>query len=97
MVQTVAAGPGTVHWGYFEASRAPVAEIASGEQITIQAVSGAENVTPADDGPFEVAPALRAIHEQVNRRMMPGHILTGPGSRTWRPTGLGSGSTDRRC
>ena len=55
-----------------------MAEIASGEQVTIRTYSGAPNVTPADDGPFTVAPEQRAIHNEVTRQMLPGHILTGP-------------------
>ncbi|MDA1098732.1 MAG: acetamidase/formamidase family protein [Proteobacteria bacterium] len=78
MVQIIEARPDNVHWGYFEAARPAVAEIASGERVTIRTVSGAPDVTPADDGPFTVAPEQRAIHDQVTRRMLPGHILTGP-------------------
>ncbi len=70
------AGPETVHWGYFEAARRPVAEIDSGDRITIRTVSGGADVTPARD--FWVPPALREIQQKVERRMLPGHILTGP-------------------
>ncbi|MDP7547772.1 MAG: acetamidase/formamidase family protein [Alphaproteobacteria bacterium] len=78
MAQIIEARPDNIHWGYFEAARPAVAEIASGERVTIRTVSGAANVTPADDGPFTVAPEQRAIHDQVTRKMQPGHILTGP-------------------
>lgn len=70
------AGPETVHWGYFEAARQPVIEIDSGDRIAIRTVSGAEDVTPKGD--FWVPPALREIQQKVERRMLPGHILTGP-------------------
>ncbi len=78
MAQIIEARPDNIHWGYFEAARPAVAEIASGEQVTIRTYSGAPNVTPADDGPFTVAPEQRAIHNEVTRQMLPGHILTGP-------------------
>ena len=72
----VEAGPDTVHWGYFEAAREPVIEIASGDRVTIKTVSGAPAVVP--DAGFTVLPEHREIHERVERRMLPGHILTGP-------------------
>ncbi|MBT4044734.1 MAG: acetamidase/formamidase family protein [Rhodospirillaceae bacterium] len=74
----VEARPDTVHWGYFEAARPGVAEIASGDRVTIRTISGAANVTPSDDSAFTVAPEQRAIHTEVTRQMLPGHILTGP-------------------
>ena len=70
------AEPATVHWGYFEAARRPVVEIDSGDRITIRTVSGSADVTP--ERGFSVPPALREIHQKVERRMLPGHILTGP-------------------
>jgi acetamidase/formamidase len=78
MANVVDARPDNIHWGYFEAARPAVTEINSGEQVTIRTYSGAPNVTPDDDGPFVVAAEQRAIHDQVTRRQVPGHILTGP-------------------
>jgi len=69
------ASPGTVHWGYFDATLAPQATIGSGERITISAVSGGPDTLPGP--PLEVPAAQRAIHEKVSKRM-PGHICTGP-------------------
>jgi len=74
----VEARPDTVHWGYFEAARPAMMEIASGERVTIRTISGAANVTPSDDSAFIVSPEQRAIHNEVSRQMLPGHILTGP-------------------
>ena len=74
----VEARPDTVHWGYFEAARPAMMEIASGERVTIRTISGAANVTPSDDSAFTVSPEQRAIHNEVSRQMLPGHILTGP-------------------
>lgn len=69
------AGPATTHWGIFDAALPPVAEIASGEEITIRTVSGGPDMLP---GPgHHVPPELRAIHE-AGGPVLPGHILTGP-------------------
>jgi len=69
-------GPDTVHWGYFDATLPPRLTIASGERVTISSVSGTAEQMPAP--PLEIPPALPAIHAQVTRRMVPGHICTGP-------------------
>lgn len=71
----VEAGPQTVHWGFFDATLPPVAEVESGAEITIRTVSGTEAVLP---GPgFHVPPELLEIHAG-GAPAMPGHILTGP-------------------
>jgi acetamidase/formamidase len=70
------AAPETVHWGYFESSLKPLLTINSGERVTLSTVSGtADQMPPA---PVPVPPALPQIHERVTRRMVPGHICTGP-------------------
>jgi acetamidase/formamidase len=69
-------GPDNVHWGYFDADLAPVLTIASGEHVTISTVSGTPEVMPSP--PLVVPPALPAIHHNVTRKMLPGHICTGP-------------------
>ena len=69
------ASPETCHWGYFDARRAPVAEIESGAEITINTVSGAPEVLPEEG--FHIPPELLAIHA-AGPPPMPGHILTGP-------------------
>ena len=78
------AGPDTVHWGYFDARLAPIATISSGDHITISTVSGAPELLPPP--PFEVPPALRAIHAAKGPQRFFGHICTGPvavrGART---------------
>ena len=71
----VTAGPHSSHWGFFDAALPPVATIASGEEITIETVSGAPSVLPPEG--FEVPAALRAIHA-AGPPELPGHILTGP-------------------
>jgi acetamidase/formamidase len=69
-------GPDTVHWGYFDATLPPRLTIASGARVTISSVSGTAEQMPAP--PLKIPPALPAIHAQVTRKMVPGHICTGP-------------------
>ena len=72
----VVAGPDTVHWGYLSADLAPVGRVANGGRVTITTVSGPPEVVAGS--PFPAAPELIAIHEQVAKRTIPGHICTGP-------------------
>ncbi|CTQ34697.1 acetamidase/formamidase family protein [Jannaschia rubra] len=65
----------TCAWGYFDAARAPVLTIASGDRVTMDTVSGAPEVLPGDG--FHVPPELLDIHARA-ARPVPGHILTGP-------------------
>jgi acetamidase/formamidase len=68
--------PDTVHWGFFEAQLAPLTTIASGERVTIATVSGTRDMMPGP--PLVVPPPLKAIHASSARRVLPGHICTGP-------------------
>ena len=68
--------PHTVHWGFFEADLKPLVTIASGDRVTLSTVSGTRDMMPAS--PLVVPPALAAIHASNARRMVPGHICTGP-------------------
>jgi acetamidase/formamidase len=68
--------PETCHWGFFEARLKPVLTIRSGDEVTIDTVSGGPDVVP-DRARFHVPPELADIHAK-NERMVPGHILTGP-------------------
>lgn len=71
----VNAGPKTCHWGFFNADLPPVATVASGDEVTINTVSGGPNVLP---GPgFDVPPELLELHA-AGVPTVPGHILTGP-------------------
>lgn len=67
--------PETCHWGFFEAKLKPVMTIASGDEVTIDTVSGGPDVLP-DPARFHVPPELAEIHAK-SERMIPGHILTG--------------------
>ena len=68
--------PETVHWGFFDAKLAPLTTIATGERVTISTVSGNPDQMPPP--PYVVPPALPAIHRAVTRKIVPGHICTGP-------------------
>lgn len=69
------ASPETCHWGFFDATLAPVLTIASGDRVTIDSVTGAaDNLPPAG---FHVPPELYDIHARLPRPL-PGHICTGP-------------------
>src|ERR1700745_4090917 len=70
------ASPETCHWGFFEAKLKPVLTIASGDEITIDSISGGPEVVP-DRSKFHVPPELDQVHAR-HERMVPGHILSGP-------------------
>src|SRR5712664_2005820 len=76
MSARVDAGAATVHWGYLDAALAPAAAIDSGEVVTISTVSGPPDVLPPP--PAIVPRALHDIHAAKTRRMLPGHMCTGP-------------------
>lgn len=69
------AGPETCHWGYFDATRQPVASVPSGTEVTINSVSGGPDVLPGAG--FHVPPELLELHA-AGVPAVPGHILTGP-------------------
>ena len=70
------ASPENCHWGFFEARLKPVLTIASGDEVTIDTITGGPEVLP-DRSRFHIPPELDAVHAN-NERMVPGHILTGP-------------------
>jgi acetamidase/formamidase len=68
--------PETCHWGFFDAKLKPIITIASGDEVTIETVSGGPEVVP-DKSKFHVPPELAEIHAKCERQLQ-GHILTGP-------------------
>src|SRR6201996_906423 len=68
--------PETCHWGFFEAKLKPVLTIDSGDEVTVDNISGGPDQVP-DTSKFHVPPELLEVHAK-NERMVPGHILTGP-------------------
>lgn len=77
MTAYLKASPETCAWGYFDAARPPVLEIASGDTIVVDTVSGGPEHLPPEDAGFNVPSELLKIHAQ-SERPLPGHILTGP-------------------
>jgi acetamidase/formamidase len=72
----LASSPDTCHWGFFDARIPPVLTVRSGDEVTVETVTGGpEHLPPADR--FHIPPELRDIHAR-SERMVPGHILTGP-------------------
>ena len=50
----------TCHWGFFDAARNPVLTIDSGDQVTIDTLSGAPEFVPKSG--FQVPPELAEVH-----------------------------------
>ncbi len=71
----LAASVETCHWGYFDPTLQPVLTVSSGDQITIDTVSGTPDVLPGSG--YHVPPELLDIHAR-SERQLPGHIMTGP-------------------
>lgn len=72
----LAATPETVHWGRFAADLPPVLEIAPGDTVEIETLSGREAAFPPEGSGMTVPQALR----DINRADIKGeaHLLTGP-------------------
>lgn len=72
----LAATPGTVHWGYFSSSIAPVLRIQSGDLVHVEAVTH----HAGDDPELMFDPGIEALFAAIapeERRPGP-HIMTGP-------------------
>ncbi len=66
----------TCHWGFFDAARKPVLAIDSGDQVTIDTLTGAPAYIPKSG--FHVPPELAEVHARAERFEGGPHILTGP-------------------
>lgn len=74
-MQRLVPSPQTVHWGYFDASLAPIAHVRDGEILRLRSVSG----YPDDPVPSGwIPPEIPAIFAEVKERGPGPHILTGP-------------------
>src|SRR3984893_16559092 len=76
MTARVDASATTVHWGYLDSTLKPAATIESGDVVTISTVSGPPDALPPP--PASIPQALYDIHNAKTRRMLPGHMCTGP-------------------
>ncbi|MGA8435825.1 MAG: acetamidase/formamidase family protein [Methyloceanibacter sp.] len=70
------AGPETCHWGFFDPKLKPVLTVKSGDEVTVDCVSGNPELMP-DPAKFHIPPELKEIHARSERGPGP-HILTGP-------------------
>ena len=75
MTMVLKASPETCHWGFFDASHPAVLTIDSGDEVTIETISGGPLNLPGEG--FHVPPELLDMHA-AGVPPMPGHILTGP-------------------
>ena len=73
---TIGASPETVKWGFFDARTPPIAEIASGEEVVLETLSGELTDIPELPG-FDVLPEHRSTLLAAERGVGP-HIVTGP-------------------
>ena len=69
--------PESVHWGFFDGTLPPVAEIASGDVVTIHTISGGPEDLPPDGHGMTVRPEHRRVLNAVEPGPGP-HIMTGP-------------------
>ncbi|MGY9057029.1 MAG: acetamidase/formamidase family protein [Alphaproteobacteria bacterium] len=74
---TLSSTPATCHWGYFAPDLKPALEIASGDRVTIETISGAPAVLPHGPG-WDVLPEHASVHAECPLPLGNGHILTGP-------------------
>ena len=73
----LAANPGTLQFGVFDAAIPPVLTVEPGDTVSMECLSGGLDVMPEDTAAFPVPPALQAVHAAGLARVGT-HILTGP-------------------
>src|SRR5215204_1675475 len=73
----LAATPDTIHWGYFDAALPPVLQIASGDRVTIETISGNDKNQPIGKAGFDILPEYAAVYARHKQGLGP-HIMTGP-------------------
>jgi acetamidase/formamidase len=66
----------TCHWGFFDATREPVLTVDSGDEVTVDTLSGVPEAVPASG--FHIPPELAEVHARAERFAGGPHILTGP-------------------
>ncbi|HTQ15226.1 MAG TPA: acetamidase/formamidase family protein [Rhizomicrobium sp.] len=77
---TLNASPTTVAWGNYDAARAPVLRIHSGDTVVFRTLltNSPTGLEKAGVPPDQVEQALRDVYAQVTDRGPGGHILNGP-------------------
>lgn len=77
---TLNAAPSTVAWGNYDATRAPVLRIRSGDTVVFRTLltNSPAGLEKAGVKPADVEQALRDVYAQVTDKGPGGHILNGP-------------------
>src|SRR2546422_6339214 len=77
---TLLSTPKTVHWGYYDASRAPALRVRSGDTVEIRTamIDPPEALERAGVAATEIDSASREIHREIKDRGPGPHVLTGP-------------------
>ena len=77
---TLNAAPNTVAWGNYDAAKAPVLHIKSGDTVRFRTLltNSPTGLEKAGVKPADVEQALRDVYAQVTDKGPGGHILTGP-------------------
>jgi acetamidase/formamidase len=77
---TLLSTPKTVHWGYYDASRAPALRVRSGDTVEIRTAMGdpPEALERAGIAASEIDSASREIPREIKDRGPGPHVLTGP-------------------
>ena len=72
--------PGNVHWGYYDASVAPVLTIRSGDRVYLETLlaRGLSRLALAGADPARFPPAMVEVEEAVTERGPGAHPMTGP-------------------
>ncbi|MBM3725239.1 MAG: acetamidase [Acidobacteria bacterium] len=77
---TLASTPKTVHWGYYDAAKAPVLRIRPGDTVEVRTamIDTPEALERVGVAPGQIDAASREIHRTVKDKGPGPHILTGP-------------------
>jgi acetamidase/formamidase len=75
MIKVLNASTQTCHWGFFDATLPAAVTIDSGDEITINTISGGPQNLPGAG--YHVPPELLELHA-AGVPKVPGHLLTGP-------------------
>jgi len=61
----LSSSPETCHWGFFDATLKPVLSIESGDEVTVDTISGGPEVLPTRK--FHIPPELDDVHARCER------------------------------
>src|SRR5215470_1208569 len=72
--------PKNIHWGYYDASLAPVLRIASGDSVRVETMvaGGLQRLRLAGVKEDEIPQSLKVVEDTVKERGPGAHPMTGP-------------------